>query len=188
MLAQEPATYYIVSFSDAQRSLFGERIAERLDVTFNLGFPVGALIMSPIASLLLRIFRKRPDVYMAIALAGVHAFGLCTLLPHVVPQALGALLFGPSRTLLWSSYFHFLSSPRRYPRALAGRTLGYANLLIALLSDVPPALLKGLVQQDDYLVHWALQVLLLGCLAFPWYLHREYLSARAGGGAVKSRK
>ena len=170
------ASYYIVSFSDAARSIFDEDTAQLLDSIFNLGFPLGALTMSPLASMLLRRYRKRPDVYMSVALAGVHAFGLCTLIPHAVPQAMGAVLFGPSRTLLWSSYFHFLSQPRRYPRALAGRTLGYSNLVIALASDVPPSLLKSAVGREDWIVHWALQVLLLGCIAFPLKLRSERAS------------
>lgn len=136
---------------------------------------MGALIMSPLASLMLRHFRKRPDVYMGVALAGVNLFGACTLLPHAVPQMLGAVLFGPSRTMMWSSYFHFLSQPRRYPRALAGRTLGYANLLIALASDVPASLLQRWVEHDDWIVHWTLQALLVCCLAFPYHLWRERL-------------
>jgi hypothetical protein len=107
----------------------------------------------------------------------------CTLLPYVSARVAGALLFGPARTLLWSSYFHYLAQPRRYPRALAGRTLGYANLIIALTSDAPLYALNALV---DYAsagsgarraklyraVHAAIQALLLGCTAFPIYLHR----------------
>ena len=30
-------------------------------------------------------------------------------------QLFGALLFGPTRTLQWSCYFHFLAIPTRYP-------------------------------------------------------------------------
>lgn len=173
MVVNLKASYYIISFSDASRIIFDEKTAQLLDVLFNIGFPVGALIMSPLASLILRHFRKRPDVYMATALFGVHLFSLCTLLPYAGPQMLGATLFGPTRTMMWSCYFHFLSQPRRYPRALAGRTLGYANLLIAIASDVPPPLLKRWVVRDDWMVHWAIQALLTGCLAFPYYLWRE---------------
>ena len=172
-MANMKASYYIISLSDFSQAMFDEHTAQTVDLLFNVGFPLGALVMSPISSLMLRRFRRRPDIYMLIALCGVHVFGICTLLPHALPQMLGAVLFGPTRTMLWSSYFHFLSQPRRYPRALAGRTLGYANLLIAVASDVPPPLLKRWVERDDWIVHGALQVALLGCLAFPYYLWRD---------------
>ena len=173
IVANMKASYYIISLSDFSQGIFDEHTAQTVDLLFNVGFPLGALVMSPISSLMLRRFRRRPDIYMSIALCGVHVFGICTLLPHALPQMLGAVLFGPTRTMLWSSYFHFLSQPRRYPRALAGRTLGYANLLIAVASDVPPPLLKRWVERDDWIVHGALQVALLGCLAFPYYLWRD---------------
>ena len=177
------ATYYIVSFSDELRSLFAEDTAQRLDTIFNIAFPVGALLTSPVASLLLRRFRTQPHVYMAIALGVQHLFGICVLLPHALPQAIGALLFGPARTLLWSSYFHYLAQPRRYPRALAGRTLGYSNLVIALLSDAPPYALNAFVEWSSggdvalrarlyRWVHFAMQMLLVGCIAFPIHLYR----------------
>ena len=178
------ATYYIVSFSDVSRQLFDEQTARQLDSLFNLAFPLGALCTSPLVSLLLRRFRKRPHAYMAIALLGQHLFGLCTLMPYVLPQALGALLFGPARTLLWGAYFHYLAQPRRYPRHLAGRTLGYSNLVLALTSDAPLYGLNLIVEHVTadggrarragvYLsVHAAMQILLVLCCAFPLHLYR----------------
>ena len=178
------ATYYIVSFSDELRSLFDEETAHRLDSLFNVAFPVGALLTSPIASRLLRRYRKQPHAYMFIALLGQHVFGFCTLLPYVAPQAIGALLFGPARTMLWGAYFHYLAEPRRYPRQLAGRTLGYSNLLLAVTSDAPLYAINLLVETltadggaprraELYrCVHLTMQALLLVCLTFPLHLYR----------------
>ena len=193
-IANLKATYYIVSVSEELRALFPSSTAAQLDTVFNVAFPLGALITSPLASMLLKRYRKQPHVYMSVALLAQHCFGLCTLFTHALPQLLGALLFGPARTLLWSSYFHYLAQPRRYPRALAGRTLGYCNLVIAIASDAPLYLINSLVDWasggDEHakatgyrFVQVAIQVALVGCLAFPVYLYRmrrdEILLARA---------
>ena len=86
--------------------------------------------------------------------------------------------------MLWSSYFHYLSQPRRYPRALAGRTLGYCNLVIACASELSPFGLNLLVLRSQswglglgaghVAVHLILLVLLFSCLAFPYFLWREH--------------
>ena len=189
------ATYYIVSFSEDARVLFPPEVAERLDVIFNVGFPMGSLISSPLTSLLLRRFRKRPDVYMMVAVIGVNVVGLLTLSSHPLPQTVAVMLFGPSRTLLWSCYFHFLAQPNRFARATAGRMLGYSNLIIAVMSDLPPYLLNWCVTRFNGLtlatVHLLLQVALLGCLAFPVYLHachHEEVAAKASSTATSSRR
>jgi hypothetical protein len=189
------ATYYIVSFSEDARVLFPPEVAERLDVIFNVGFPMGSLISSPLTSLLLRRFRKRPDVYMMVAVVGVNVVGLLTLSSHPLPQTVAVMLFGPSRTLLWSCYFHFLAQPNRFARATKGRMLGYSNLIIAVMSDLPPYLLNWCVTRFNGLtlatVHLLLQVALLGCLAFPVYLHachHEEVAAKASSTATSSRR
>ena len=189
------ATYYIVSFSEDARVLFPPEVAERLDVIFNVGFPMGSLISSPLTSLLLRRFRKRPDVYMMVAVIGVNVVGLLTLSSHPLPQTVAVMLFGPSRTLLWSCYFHFLAQPNRFARATKGRMLGYSNLIIAVMSDLPPYLLNWCVTRFNGLtlatVHLLLQVALLGCLAFPVYLHachHEEVAAKASSTATSSRR
>lgn len=170
------ASLFIVAYSEDARNLFPAAVAERLDLVFNLGFPIGALVTSPLASLLLRTYRYRPVVYMGVALVGINFFSLCTLVPHPVAQALGALLFGPTRTLLWSSYFAFLAQPRRYSRSTAGRVLGYSNLIIAILSDAPPYLLNMIVTATPHgylLVQLLLQACLLSCFAFPVHLRQR---------------
>ena len=75
-------------------------------------------------------------VAQAIALGGANLFSACTLLPVPAAQLAAAVLFGPTRTLLWSCYFHFLAQPARYSRRLSGRMLGYCNLVIALASGL----------------------------------------------------
>ena len=75
---------------------------------------------------------------VVLALANLH--GLAAATPLVSTQYWAALSFGPPRTLQWACYFHLLCRPSRYPPAYYGRLLGYANLVIALLSDGPPYL------------------------------------------------
>ena len=78
------------------------------------------------------------------------------------------MFFGPCRTLQWACYFHFLSLPRRYPPQFVGRLLGYGNLVVALVGDVPLSALNGFVVYSDMLgstqaryllVHFLLQLM-----------------------------
>ena len=179
-VANLKATWFIVSFSDRIQGLFASETAARLDTMFNVGFPIGSLVTSPLTTLLLRRQRHRPDIYMGLAWCAQVAFGACALIPTASAQAAAALLFGPTRTLLWSSHFHYLAQPRRYPRKLAGRTLGYANLLIALASDLPLYGLGWLVRRTvgtTIVVDAVLEAVLLCCAAFPlslfWEQHRR---------------
>jgi hypothetical protein len=57
------------------------------------------------------------------------AFGGLTLIPYAPAQYAAALLFGPTRTVQWACYFHFLSLPSRYSARYVGRLLGYGNLV-----------------------------------------------------------
>ena len=180
------ATWFIVSFSDRIRYAFPSQTALKLDTMFNIGFPVGSLVTSPLSTLLLRRHRKRPDIYLAVAWCGQVAFGVCALIPSASTAAAAALLFGPTRTLMWSSYFHYLAQPRRYPRKLAGRTLGYANLMIALASDLPPYGLSWLVKHTEASISIAvdgvLGILLLCCAALPAHLFWEHQRMAAQHG------
>ena len=98
------------------------------------------------------------------------------------------MLFGPCRTLQWACYFHFLSLPRRYPPQFVGRLLGYGNLVVALVDDVPISALNALVlfaeslgstEARYRLVHGGLQLGIIACLALPWYLHKQQQTSAA---------
>ena len=118
---------------------------------------------------------------MAVVLALALLFSTATLLPYAWAQYAGALLFGPTRTVQWACYFHFLSLPKRYSPHYVGRLLGYGNLVLALLGDGPPYLLNAYVADGGYatptdryfIVHFGLQLLLLACLVLPAYLASE---------------
>ncbi|KOO33369.1 hypothetical protein Ctob_005056 [Chrysochromulina tobinii] len=62
-----------------------------------------------------------------------------------------ATLFGPARTLVWAAYFHFFQNAARYPPSKLGRLIGYSNLLLAVVGDLPPIPLYSYVknQRDD---------------------------------------
>ena len=91
---------------------------------------------------------------------------------------MAATLFGPSRTLQWTSYFHyFYSCPTRYPSAKVGRVVGYCALVVALLGDAPPVALYAILRtfadrgNGYFVIHTVLTtlvvvfaVLLPGCI------------------------
>ena len=165
---------------------FATPTANSLSLTFNTAFPLGGFLTSALASLLLDKCGSREDLYMSVVLCLCLLFGTATMLPHASAQYAGALLFGPTRTVQWACYFHFLSLPTRYSAAYTGRLLGYGNLVLALLGDGPPYLLNAYVKQGSggsatdryYLVHVGLQVALVCCLALPAYLHRQHGTRR----------
>ena len=49
------------------------------------------------------------------------------------------------RTLQWACYFNALAVAPRYPKEVAGRVLGYNNVVIALLSDTIPVWLTTFI-------------------------------------------
>ena len=121
--------------------------AESLADTFNVAFPVGGFFTSVVASILLDRLGSREDLYMTLVVLLAIMFGICAqrrldpktsaqrrpltiygsrrspadnLLPYAASQFASALLFGPTRTLQWACYFHFLSLPKRYPPQYVG--------------------------------------------------------------------
>ena len=184
------SSFYITTFADQAKSAFDAETADSLAMTFDLAFPLGGFVTSVFASLLLERLGEREDLYMAIVLVMALLFGFCSLVPHVAAQYAGALLFGPTRTLQWACYFHFLSLPRRYAPQYVGRLLGYGNLVVAVVGDFPPYLLNTFVSESGamgsvsgryFAVHLGLQVVLLSCLVLPFYL---WCSRDAKAGAA----
>lgn len=174
--------------------LFSHGVAERLSLTFNTAFPIGGFVTSAFASMLLEFWGERQDLYMGAVVLMALTFGFATLGHTASSQYAGAMLFGPTRTLQWSCYFHFLSLPQRYLPQYVGRLIGYGNLALALIGDFPPYILNSYVAggmsaveaaaasaealsvrgstaaERYYNVHVGLQLLLLFCTAFPIYL------------------
>ena len=181
------SSFYIATFATQMRGMFYAPTAESLSSTFNFAFPVGGFFTSVVGSILLDRLGEREDLYMTLVVLLAIMFGLYNLLPYAASQFASALLFGPTRTLQWACYFHFLSLPRRYPPQFVGRLLGYGNLIIALVGDVPLSALNAFVLYTDVLgsesaryvlVHFVLQLAIVGCLALPWYLHKQHLVSR----------
>lgn len=141
------SAFYIESISDQIRASFAEPTAKRLDLTFDLAFPIGGLLTSVAAAKLL----SRQDLSHAALFSLVYALAalFCTLqlAPLVSAQYMAALIFGPARTLQWSLYFHLLVV--RYPESVSGRLIGYCNLAIALVGDGIPYALAAFVSMDN---------------------------------------
>ena len=175
------SSFYIATFATQMSGMFFPPTASMLATTFNIAFPVGGFCTSAIASVLLDRLGEREDLYMTLVLLLAIMFGIYNLLPYAASQFASALLFGPTRTLQWACYFHFLSLPKRYPPQYVGRLLGYGNLVVALVGDVPLSFLNWFVLYTEelgsssaryLLVHFGLQLALIACLALPWHLHK----------------
>ena len=193
------SAFYISTMSDMLEANFGRATADAVSELFNVAFPVGGLLTSVVASVVLQRFSEREDAYMALVLVMANVYGLLALLPFVPCQYAGALLFGPVRTLQWACYFHFLAKPSRYPASLTGRLLGYSNLVIAVVGDLCPYLLSIYVSggplgpSDDgpghdvgpwpgstsgryFVVNLVLQAVTLACFALPLRLRASLRS------------
>ena len=86
-----------------------------------------------------------------------------------------------SPSLSLCRYFLFLEQPDRYPPNMLGRMIGYGNLVIALVGDGPPTLLKAYVQTSAWplskfsryiVVQLTTTLIVVACLGFPIYLYR----------------
>ena len=187
------SSFYIATFAEQMRGLFLPSTAVSLADTFNIAFPVGGFFTSVVASILLDRLGKREDLYMTIVVLAAITFGACNLMPYAASQLASALLFGPCRTLQWACYFHFLSLPSRYPPQFVGRLLGYGNLVVALVGDVPISALNAFVlfaeslgstEARYRLVHGGLQLGIIACLALPWYLHKQQQTSAAKSSSL----
>jgi len=186
------SSFYIATFATQMRGLFYEPTAISLSETFNIAFPVGGFCTSFVGAILLDRLGQREDLYLTLVVLLAIMFGLYNLLPYAASQFASALLFGPTRTLQWACYFHFLSLPKRYPARYTARLLGYGNLVIAVIGDGPLAGLDAFVMSADVddrpqryqTVHFVLQLALVCCLALPWYLHGQHISSKGSGGAL----
>ena len=177
------SSFYITTFADQMSLLFPDPVAKGLATTFNIAFPLGGFATSMGAAMLLEILGEREDLYMTLVVLLAITVSVYNLLPFVGNQFASALLFGPTRTLQWACYFHFLALPRRYPPQFVGRLLGYSNLVVAFGGDAPVALLSSFVTRSDMLgsvlkryvsVHLALLIALVCALALPYHLHGQY--------------
>jgi len=148
------STFFITTFADQMLQLFPPethgKTAESLALTFDTAFPVGGLLTSAVASVLLEKLGDREDLYMALVLTITIVFGIANLLPFVFTQYVAALLFGPARTIQWACYFHFLGLPSRYSPQFVGRLLGYGNLVIAAVGDVPPCASRAIFHPHSH--------------------------------------
>ena len=116
---------------------------------------------------------------MAVALGFALVFFTVSFFSSLPLQWAGVLLFGCVRTLQWACYFHLNADRSRYSAKFTGRRLGYGNLVIGVVGNVPPYLLNMYVkgslgdEESRYMaVHGALLLGLLCCLPLPWYLQK----------------
>ena len=112
------SSWYITTISDQLRELaaagaFDDATAVAIADTFNVAFPLGAGLCSIGASALLVVWRarrrlhgRRPRPRQPPRPRRRHAARLDV-------QYWAALSFGPTRTLQWACYFHFLYAGRR---------------------------------------------------------------------------
>ena len=159
-------TVLMVSFMaslNLKQAFYIQTVAQQLEVTwdleisnhisnyFNVLFPVLALLSTPLAVWLFAKFQHRDHEYMVVCGGLMSAWAISQGIPSVATQYAAATLFGPARTLVWAAYFHFFQNAARYPPSKLGRLIGYSNLLLAVVGDLPPIPLYSYAknQRDD---------------------------------------
>jgi len=142
--------FYLQTQADQMGLLFSPSTAANLSTFLEFGFPILGFLASIAA--VTHVFERNHDRELLCwawpAGLGI-AFCLVQMIPYVAAQYVAAMLFGPMRTLQWACYFHALAVAPRYPQHLAGRVLGYNNVVIALLSDTLPYALSAVVASGD---------------------------------------
>ena len=178
-IANLKSSFYLSTFSDHMHELFSSASAEHLTVGLGIAFPLGGCLTSVGAAVLLQRLTRREDLYMAVALGFALVFFTVSFFSSLPLQWMGVLLFGCVRTLQWACYFHLNADRSRYSAKFTGRRLGYGNLVIGVVGNVPPYLLnmyvKGSIGDEEsrYMaVHGALLLGLICCLPLPWYLQK----------------
>mmetsp|Transcript_25129 Transcript_25129/g.77547 ORF Transcript_25129/g.77547 Transcript_25129/m.77547 type:complete len:472 (+) Transcript_25129:64-1479(+) len=183
------SAFYIESVADQIRTSLdvSAQAARRLDLVFNLAFPIGGFVTSLASATLLEKYHDRDDVVFLVVAVAANAFSLVQLLPLQAAQYAAALLFGPARTFQWAAYFHLFCNPEgRYPENAGGRLIGYGNLAIAVVGDGLPYALTAFVNSRDLfgttalryaLVHVVLALAIsVASVDFYRLLRREYLT------------
>jgi len=138
--------FYLQTQADQMELLFSPDTAAALATFLEFGFPILGFLASVVA--VTHVFERNHDRELLCWIwpAGLGiAFCAVQMIPAVLAQYLAAMIFGPMRTLQWACYFHALAVAPRYPQHLAGRVLGYNNVVIALLSDTLPYALSAVI-------------------------------------------
>ena len=164
-------SFFIATFDEQVRHLdASDQQKASLLSCWYLALPLGGMLMSIISPLVLSMAGERTSWYFLVCLLLVTIQALSNLVLTLPAQYLAALVLGPSRTLLWACYFHFVGTT--YPPEVVGRTLGYGNLPIALVSDLSPIFVQSAVNAGDaenpfFAMNSGSTFLLLCCLALP---------------------
>ena len=176
------SSFYIVTIKEQLATFLSSGEADAISLTFNIALPVGGALSSVGTVVLLKRLHHDEHLYMTLVVLLACAFSLANLAPFASIQYFAAVCFGPTRTLQWAAYFLFLEQPHRYPPAMVGRVIGYANLIIALVGDGAPSLLSFYVLHAAWpsskyarfeFVKSILAAAICSCIAFPIYLVGE---------------
>lgn len=144
------AAFYLQTQGEQMSLLFAPGEAASLSRFLEFGFPIVGFVASIAAAKLVFEPNHSRELLCWVWPAGLGAaFCLVQSIPLLATQYLAALIFGPMRTMQWACYFHALAVAPRYPQAVAGRVLGYNNVVIALLSDTLPYFLTALTAGDE---------------------------------------
>ena len=137
-----------------------------------LALPIGGLCMALVAPLILKKAGSNHSRYFLVCLFLVALQAASNISLSLVSHYIAALLLGPSRTLLWACYFHFVGTV--YPAEVVGRILGYSSLPIALISDLFPIMVAGSIDEHisaPFRIANIASTLLLGvCFVLPAHL------------------
>ncbi|KAL1515167.1 hypothetical protein AB1Y20_004235 [Prymnesium parvum] len=181
-------SFYIQSQADQVAIMFDAEQAEELRGVFNIAFPVVGVASVVAAWSMLHRFDTCAYRYWGIVVALGNAFNLLSVVQLYWCQLAAALLFGFVRTLQWAAYFHFVANDQYYAEELTGRAVGYNGLVVALLSDGMPYVLAAVASSPEWggdlakrymVIKGILQLFMMACVTFPWYLRSRQLHLQA---------
>ena len=179
-------TFYLVTVDDQLVTILGERSERIIGEALSTAFPITGCLTALVAWPLLARYQEREYVYWSVALVLNALFCAFSLMPADAAQLCAALIFGPARTMLWASYFWFVSTERRYEREMTGRVIGYNNTIIAMLGNWPAIVLVATIEPDRigqwggsragryYWVKGCLLVFVIASGVLPAHLRQTY--------------
>jgi len=154
------STFYLTSLSEQLHEHTWRAPAEQLVTIFRAALPIGGIV-GILASKIMLSSRlgEVVEAYLLISISiacvtSAYMTASIARLPVLPPHptmsvVLSELMFGPTRSFVWVTYYHFVQESSVIPDYIRGRLLGYGNLFIAGVSGMAQLYLNALVHKRN---------------------------------------
>jgi len=152
------STWYLNSISQQLHQRTWREPAEQLVSIFNFAMPLGSVV-GALGSLQV-LTRCSGKVYFVVSVSLACTTAMCIALSYaalpVIPPhptisiVTSVLLFGPTWSFVWTTYYFFARELNCLPINSSGRRIGYGSLFIAGASGLLSGHVSSLVHEHDH--------------------------------------